>query len=118
MELLTEIERLKGELEREQIRLAACTAAALGNTESACAQRLAPDHPYYSASYGDVCRAVDREMAYREELEMRVREAWEAGFALCRSYGDNHAHFEGEQKERKWRLFLDQRPCTPTKSAP
>ena len=35
-----------------------------------------------------------------------LRAAWEAGFRLCRSYGDNHAHFDGEQKERQWRAYL------------
>jgi hypothetical protein len=34
--------------------------------------------------------------------EDEARVAWEAGFRLCRSYGDNHAHFDGEQKERRW----------------
>ncbi len=29
-----------------------------------------------------------------------IRFAWEEGFKLCRSYADNHFHFQGEQKER------------------
>lgn len=36
----------------------------------------------------------------------RMRAAWEAGFTLCRSYGDNHVHFDGEQKEAHWRVYL------------
>ena len=36
-----------------------------------------------------------------------IREAWEAGFKLCRSYGDNHWHWDGEQKEQRWREYLD-----------
>lgn len=39
----------------------------------------------------------------------QVRNAWEAGFALCRSYADNHYHFEGEQKEKKWKEFCESR---------
>ena len=35
-----------------------------------------------------------------------LRAAWEAGFRLCRSYGDNHAHFDGEQKERQWHAYM------------
>lgn len=61
--LLAEIARLQQELEHEQIRLAACTAAALGNTPETVAQRITRESPYWSASYGDVCAAVDREMA-------------------------------------------------------
>lgn len=56
------------ELETERIRLAACTTAALGNTPDTVAQRIAPGHPYWSASYGDVCAAVDREMELRAAL--------------------------------------------------
>lgn len=32
----------------------------------------------------------------------KIRQAWQEGFDLCRRYGDNHAHFDGEQKERHW----------------
>lgn len=39
-------------------------------------------------------------------VDTDLRAAWEAGFALCRSYGDNHAHFDGEQKERHWLAYL------------
>lgn len=39
--------------------------------------------------------------------ESRLRQAWEAGFALCASYGDNKHHFCGEQKENQWQKLLD-----------
>lgn len=42
-------------------------------------------------------------------VEAELREAWEAGFRLCRSYGDNCAHFDGEQKERQWQAYLAER---------
>lgn len=32
--------------------------------------------------------------------------AWISGFNLCRSYGDNWGHFQGEQLERMWQIFL------------
>lgn len=41
----------------------------------------------------------------KEGWEKRTREAWEAGFRLCRAYGDNHIHFQGEQKESAWKRF-------------
>ncbi len=62
------------ELERERMRLAACMSAALGNTPDAVAQRIGPEHPYWSASYGDMCKAVDREIELRAEVS-RLREA-------------------------------------------
>lgn len=40
--------------------------------------------------------------------------AWEAGFALCRVYGDNYIHFAGQQKERHWGKFL---ATIPTRDA-
>ena len=56
------------DLEREQIRLAACGVAALANTpESAKSKRIYPNSQYWSASYSDVCDAVDREIALREQ---------------------------------------------------
>lgn len=65
---LNDLAPLREELETERIRLAACATAALGNTEAAKAERLTPDHPYWSASYGDVCAAVDREIALRARV--------------------------------------------------
>ncbi len=35
-----------------------------------------------------------------------VRQAWEAGFSLCRAYGDNWFHFDGAQKERQFAKLL------------
>jgi hypothetical protein len=35
-----------------------------------------------------------------------LKAAWESGFKLAVGYGDNHAHFDGEQKERQWRAYL------------
>jgi hypothetical protein len=49
-------------------------SAALSNTPFTAAERIGRDHPYWSASYGCVCDAVDREMALRAEVS-RLREA-------------------------------------------
>ncbi len=38
--------------------------------------------------------------------EVRLNNAWRAGFQLCRSYGDNHALFRGEEEERQWAKFF------------
>lgn len=64
-----ELEKARGELETERMKLAGCGVAAMCNTESTAAQRIDRDNPYWSASYGDVCAAVDREMKLRTELE-------------------------------------------------
>ncbi len=71
-----------------ELKLAACTAAALGNTDRTVAERIEPGHPYYSASYGDVCRAVDREMKLREQLATAKREAVEAFYAAVMKRAD------------------------------
>lgn len=63
-----EIDSLRAELETERMRLAGCGVAAMSNTEDSRAQRIGRDSPYWSASYGDVCSMVDREMALRAEL--------------------------------------------------
>lgn len=43
----------------------------------------------------------------KERPNDNLRAAWEAGFALCASYGDNKHHFRGEQKENNWKKFLE-----------
>lgn len=53
---------------------------------------------------------VAAEQARAEEVKLakiNLRNAWEAGFQLCRHYGDNHAHFRGLQKEGCWQTFLN-----------
>jgi hypothetical protein len=61
--------RLAEQVEKERMRLVACGVAALSNTTATASERLSPDHPYYSASYSDVCGAVDREMALRGQVK-------------------------------------------------
>jgi len=64
------------ELREEQLRmqLAACGVAAMQNTEDSKAERLEPYSCGWSASYGDVCRAVDREVALRDQVEQLRQE--------------------------------------------
>lgn len=81
--LAAEIERLRAELETERMRLAGCGVAAMADTPETAAQRLTRDSPYWSASYGDVCRMVDRLMELRTALEGLVtfrdnKEKWDA----------------------------------------
>lgn len=66
---LEQVETLKDECEVGRMQLAACSSAALGNTRHTAAERIAQGHPYWSAAYSDICRTVDREMAYREQVE-------------------------------------------------
>jgi hypothetical protein len=80
-------DRLREEREVGEMQLAACMAAALGNTPETAAERIGPGHPYYSASYGDVCRAVDREMKLREEIAAKDAEIQRLKDALGRLVG-------------------------------
>jgi hypothetical protein len=49
------------------LQLAAISTAALQNTEASVRDRIDRDNVYWTAAYGDVCKAVDREMALRAE---------------------------------------------------
>ena len=75
----TALRQARKELEREQLRLAACSVAARANTPDSAAGRINRDHPYWSASYADVCLAVDREMDLRAKLAAaeRERDEWQ-----------------------------------------
>jgi len=58
------------EIEKLRIQLAACGIAALCNTRKSIEEQgIDKDNPYYSASYADVCDAVNREIEHREEIE-------------------------------------------------
>lgn len=60
---------LRAEVERLNVQLAGCGVAAMGNTREALAQAAKPADYGYSASYGDVLRAVEREVTLREQAE-------------------------------------------------
>ena len=64
------------EYREEQLRmqLAACGVAAMQNTEDSKAERLEPYSCGWSASYSDVCCAVDREIAIRDQVEQLRQE--------------------------------------------
>lgn len=64
-----EIARLRAALETRDMQLAGCSTAAIQNTPTSVRERIQPGHPYYSAAYGDVCRAVDREMQHRDTVQ-------------------------------------------------
>ena len=93
-----------GDLERLRMQLAACTTAALLNTRETMAERITADNPYYSATYADVCRAVDREVEYREKLADVVRDAERYRWLRdkCRATGE---HWGG-----RWSLVIEG-PC-------
>lgn len=73
-DLLAELEQVKNDLERTRVQLAGCGVAAMQNTEKSRKERAKPGDYGYSASYGDVCRAVDREMKLWDELEQAKQE--------------------------------------------
>ena len=72
--LAAEVERLE---ELNIVRLAAISTATFQNTLRSSADRIPKDNPYWTIAYGDVCTAVDREIAQRvraEAAEARVAE--------------------------------------------
>jgi hypothetical protein len=70
--LLVEIDRLRAELEREQMRLAACGVVAMANTPDTAAKARDILPEYRSASCDDVARVVDENIKLRAAIE-RVR---------------------------------------------
>jgi hypothetical protein len=68
-ELVAERNQLRDELERERLRLAACGVVAMSNTRETAERNRECHKSYKSASFNDVCAAVDREMALRERVE-------------------------------------------------
>lgn len=75
---------MKAQLEIERMRVVGCGIAAMGNTEKNKAERITKDNPYWTASYGDVCRAVDAEIELRCQLEAAKQVAND-----CRLVADN-----------------------------
>lgn len=67
-ELVAERNQLRDELERERLRLAACGVVAMSNTRETAERNRECHKSYKSASFNDVCAAVDREMALRERV--------------------------------------------------
>lgn len=66
---LTEAEAKVGELrELHTMQLAGIMTASIQNTESTVKDRIDKSNPYWTQAYGDVCRAVDREMKLHAEL--------------------------------------------------
>lgn len=72
--LRAEVERLNQSLENERMRLAACGVAAMQNTNESRSERIDKTNPYWSASYRDVCRAVDSEIEYRETVARQAKQ--------------------------------------------
>lgn len=105
--LVAEIQRQGDEIEVLRMQLAACMAAALGNTPATVAERLPREHPYWSAAYHDVCNAVDREMTHRQRLEAAEAEIQRLTDAL-KTYGQHKFDCEierGTEMEREQRMW-------------
>ena len=60
--------KLEAELETERMRLDACGVVANANTASSAEEQRKMHPDYWSASCGDVAKAVDREMALRARV--------------------------------------------------
>lgn len=69
-----EVERLRAEMERLRMQLAACGVVAMANTPESAAKARDMHPEYRSASCDDVAQIVDKEMAQRAEVERLRRE--------------------------------------------
>lgn len=87
---------VRDELETERMRLAACGVAAMCNTpESAAKQRLDGGSQYWSASYMDICNAIDREILLRARSEKLA----EALSRFAKIEADDGDDFEGVHED-------------------
>jgi hypothetical protein len=66
--LAARVAELEADCEKLRVQLAACGVAALENADDRLSKRITPENPYWSASYEDVCTAVDREVSHRSAL--------------------------------------------------
>ena len=66
--LRARVAQLEAELETERMRLDACGVVANANTASSAEEQRKMHPNYWSASCGDVAKAVDREMALRARV--------------------------------------------------
>ena len=73
--IAAEVRRLREENERLRVQLAGCGVAAMQNTADSREHRIEKGAYGWSASYADVCSAVDREIALREENERLLKDA-------------------------------------------
>ena len=64
-----QLKRLFAEIEKLRVQLAGRGVVAMQNTEKSIKDRAKDGDYGYSASYSDVCKAVDREIRYREALK-------------------------------------------------
>jgi hypothetical protein len=64
--------------ELHTMKLAAIMTASIQNTEESIKGRIGRDNPYWTVAYDDVCKAVDREMGLRREVEFLRLELKEA----------------------------------------
>lgn len=83
---------LKEEVEQLRVQLAGCGVAAMQNTRDSVALRAKPGDYGWSASYGDVCAAVDREMDLRERLES-IMDSGPVGLVSHVPVGADSGHF-------------------------
>lgn len=72
--LADKVDELTAELEQCRVQLAGCGVAAMQNTESSKAERAKQGDYGWSGSYRDVCNAVDREIAYRKQIDVLIAE--------------------------------------------
>lgn len=99
-ELRAALEAANEKLEIGRMQLAACGIAALSNTPESIRHRLKSNSPYYSESYADVCRTVDREIEYRDRIaELEAKQAPDRSQSTQDQFCDNHCTWRDHHTE-------------------
>jgi len=119
--LLENIMELEKNYETLQMKLVACGIAAMQNTENSIKERLSSDHEYYSASYQDVCNAVDREMKLESENKRLNKErrinAVDGQCAIDEAY-NRIAELEADNKRLKEEALAGQKAVEAINNLP
>lgn len=108
-----EVYKLRAELERVRLQLAACGVVADSNTKESAERNRAMNREYHSASLDSVIRAVDSEMSLRAELKSTklVLEAYRREVGLLESkvisQDKEIAEYEARKCENCRRLDTD-----------
>lgn len=90
------------ELELQRMQMAGMMTVSMQNTETAIKDRITRDHPYWCQGYEDVCRAIDREMALRQELNALTQAFQKECDHEWEHHDDSFDHEFGTEQVHSW----------------
>lgn len=114
--LTLQVGRLLVANEELQMKLTACSVVAFQNTPETVQDRLTRNHIYWSPAYGDICAAIDREIAARTKADTSER-ARVVAYQQSRDTQQDLLDAKAELREAKKALTVLRRARTITTKA-